>query len=154
MKWWDQMPWSYFFECWVLWKLFPLSSSPSSRGSLDPLHFLPFEWYYCISHVVIMFEVKVKVLVAQSCPILCGPWTVALPAPPSMEFSRQEYWSKWLFHSLGDLLDPGIELWSSALKTNSLASELHGKPINMFRNVKSYHHQAYVVYNIFNVCFK
>ena len=26
MKWWDQMPWSLFFECWVLSPLFPLSS--------------------------------------------------------------------------------------------------------------------------------
>ena len=26
MKWWDQMPWSSFSECWVLSQLFPLSS--------------------------------------------------------------------------------------------------------------------------------
>ena len=31
--------------------------------------------------------------VAQSCPTLCDPWTVAYQAPPSMGFSRQEYWS-------------------------------------------------------------
>ena len=39
--WWDQMPWSSFFECWVLSQLFysPLSLSP--RGSLVPLRFLP-----------------------------------------------------------------------------------------------------------------
>ena len=36
---------------------------------------------------------KVRELVAQSCPILCDPWTVAHQAPLSMEFSRQEYWS-------------------------------------------------------------
>ena len=30
---------------------------------------------------------------AQSCPTLCDPWTVAHQAPPSMGFSRQEYWS-------------------------------------------------------------
>ena len=33
------------------------------------------------------------VLVAQLCPTLCNPWTVAHPAPLSMEFSRQESWS-------------------------------------------------------------
>ena len=36
MKWWDQMPWSLFFECWVLRQLChspPLS--PSSRGSFS-----------------------------------------------------------------------------------------------------------------------
>ena len=26
MKWWDQMLWSYFSECWILSQLFPLSS--------------------------------------------------------------------------------------------------------------------------------
>ena len=29
--------------------------------------------------------------VAQLCPTLCDPWTVAHQAPPSMGFSRQEY---------------------------------------------------------------
>ena len=31
------------------------------------------------------------------------PWTVAHQAPPSMEFSRQEYWSGLSFPSPGDL---------------------------------------------------
>ena len=31
--------------------------------------------------------------VTQSCPTLCDLWTVAHQAPPSMGFSRQEYWS-------------------------------------------------------------
>ena len=37
MKWWNRIPWSLFFECWVLSQLFhsPLSLS---RGSLAPLH--------------------------------------------------------------------------------------------------------------------
>ena len=37
------------------------------------------------------------------------PWTVAHQAPPSMGFSRQEYWSGLPFPSPGDLPDPGIE---------------------------------------------
>ena len=40
MKWWDQMPWSSFFE-WVLSQLFHSPLSISSRGSLVPLSFLP-----------------------------------------------------------------------------------------------------------------
>ena len=36
------------------------------------------------------------------------PWTVAHKAPPSMEFSRQEYWSGLPFPSPGDLPDPRI----------------------------------------------
>ena len=37
------------------------------------------------------------------------PWTVALQAPLSMGFSRQEYWSWLLLPSPGDLPDPGTE---------------------------------------------
>ena len=29
----------------------------------------------------------------------CAPWTVACQAPPSMGFSRQEYWSRLPFPS-------------------------------------------------------
>ena len=32
MKWWDQMPWSLFSECWVISQLFHFPVSPSSRG--------------------------------------------------------------------------------------------------------------------------
>ena len=37
------------------------------------------------------------------------PWTVAHQAPPSMELSRQEYWSGLPFPSPGDLPDPGSQ---------------------------------------------
>ena len=39
-------------------------------------------------------------------------WTVAHQALLSMEFSRQEYWSRLPFTSPGDLPDSGIELMS------------------------------------------
>ena len=54
-------------------------------------------------------------LLAKLCPTLVTPWTVALQAPLSMGFSRQEYWSGWPFPSPGDLPDPGIEPGSPAL---------------------------------------
>ena len=38
-------------------------------------------------------KVKSDSEVAQSCPLLVTPWTAAYQAPPSMGFSRQEYWS-------------------------------------------------------------
>ena len=47
------------------------------------------------------------------------PWTVALQAPLSMRFSRQEYWSGLPFPSLEDLSNPGIEPWSPALQADS-----------------------------------
>ena len=42
------------------------------------------------------------------------PWTVAYHTPPSMGFSRQEYWSGLPFPSPEDLPDPGIESMSPA----------------------------------------
>ena len=38
-------------------------------------------------------KVKSESEVAQSCPSRSDPWTAAHQAPPSMGFSRQEYWS-------------------------------------------------------------
>ena len=66
--------------------------------------------------------------VAQSCPTLCDPWSVAHQAPLSMGFSRQEYWSGLPFPSPGDLLDSGIEPRSPALKADALTSEPPGTP--------------------------
>ena len=51
------------------------------------------------------------------------PWIVAHQAPPSMEFSRQEYWSGLPFPSPGDLPDPGIEPRSRTLRADALPSE-------------------------------
>ena len=53
-----------------------------------------------------------------SCILLfVTPWTVAPKAPPSMGFSRQEYWSGLPFPS------PGIKLGSPTLQAGSLLSE-------------------------------
>ena len=66
--------------------------------------------------------------VAQPCPTLCDPWTVAHHTPPSMGFSRQEYWSGLPFPSPGDLPDPGIEPRSPTLQADALTSAPPGKP--------------------------
>ena len=55
--------------------------------------------------------------------------TVAYQAPPSMGFSRQEYWSGLPFPSPGDLPDPGIEPGFPALETDASTSEPPGKPL-------------------------
>ena len=54
------------------------------------------------------------------------PWSVACQTPPSIGFSRQEYWNGLPFPSPGDLLDPGIELGSPPLQADSLTSEPPG----------------------------
>ena len=42
-------------------------------------------------------------------------WTVALQAPLSMGLPMQEYWSGLPLPSLGDLPDPGKEIWTSRI---------------------------------------
>ena len=55
-------------------------------------------------------KVKSESEVAQSCPTLRDPWSAAYQAPPSMGFSRQEYWS-------------GVPLPSPFLYTNNEKTE-------------------------------
>ena len=75
--------------------------------------------YYCLSEI----PQHSIVLVAQSCPTLCNPGTVALQSFLPMEFSRQESWSGLPFPSPGDLPDSGIKPESPALQADSLLSE-------------------------------
>ena len=69
-------------------------------------------------------------LVAQLCPTLCDPWTVAHQAPLSMGFPRQEYWSGLPFPPLGDIPNLGIKPVSPvspALQGDSSPAEPSGK---------------------------
>ena len=59
--------------------------------------------------------------------LFATPWTVAHQAPPSMGFSRQEYWSGLPFLSPGDLPNPGIEPRSPTLQVDALTSEPPGR---------------------------
>ena len=56
---------------------------------------------------------KVKLL--SRVRLSATPWAIAYQAPPSMGFSRQEYWSGLPFPSPGDLPDPETEPGSPAL---------------------------------------
>ena len=55
---------------------------------------------------------------------------VAFQATLSIEFSRQECWSRLPFPSPGDFPDPGIECRSPALQANPLLSE---PPVKMLK---------------------
>ena len=59
-------------------------------------------------------------------------WTVAYQAPPSVGFSRQDYWSGLSFPSPGELPDPGIESESPALQTDALPSEPPNETIKKY----------------------
>ena len=67
-----------------------------------------------------------------SCVRLCAVlWTLACWAPPSMGFSRQEYWNGLPCPPPGDLSDPGIEPAFPALASGLFSIEPPGKPIDV-----------------------
>ena len=61
---------------------------------------------------VVNTHVHTRAKSLPSCPALTDPWPVAHRAPLSMEFSRQEHWSRSPCPTPGDLPDPGIKLAS------------------------------------------
>ena len=82
-------------------------------------------------------------LFAASCTVAC--W-----APLSMEFSRQEYWSKFPFPTPEDLPDPGIELM--ALMSPTLAgrvffttTHLGSSQYKSYQNLLQIHSQLILV---------
>ena len=69
----------------------PIDGSPPGSPVPGILQARTLEW---VSHFLLQcMKVKSEREVAQSCPTLATPWTAAHQAPPSMGFSRQEYWS-------------------------------------------------------------
>ena len=74
-----------------------------------------------------MFKFKVKSL--SRVRLFATPCTIAHQAPPSMDFSRQDYWSGLPFFSPGDLPNPVTEPWSPAFQADALPSEPPGNPI-------------------------
>ena len=80
---------------------------------------------------------KLKVKLLSCVRLFATPWTVAHQAPPSMGFSRQEYWSGLPFPSPGALPHPGIEPRSPALQADALISEPPGKPADCNESLRS-----------------
>ena len=69
----------------------PIDGSPPGPTVPGILQARTLEWVAISSSNAWKWKVKVKSL---SCVrLLATPWTAAYQAPPSMEFSRQEYWS-------------------------------------------------------------
>ena len=66
------------------------------------------------TNVLLRFLIS-KVKSLSSVQFFVTPWPVAYLAPPSMGFSRQEYWSRVPLPSPGVLPDPGIEPRSPTL---------------------------------------
>ena len=95
------------------------------------------------SYVATAFRFKPSIFYCDSlCVCVCSVswlcltlWTIASQAPLSMEFSRQEYWSRLPFPTPGDLPDQGMEptsLVPPALAGGFFTTESPGKPICTF----------------------
>ena len=69
----------------------PIGSSPPGSAILGILQARTLEWVAISLSSVWKWKVKVKSL--SRVWLLATPWTAAYQAPPSMGFSRQEYWS-------------------------------------------------------------
>ena len=90
------------------------------------------EYVACLCYHIL----KVKGKSLSCVQLFVTPWTVAHQAPPSMGFSRQEYWSGLPFPSPGDLPDPRMEPKSSALQTDALQTDaLPSEPPGKFYHI-------------------
>ena len=69
----------------------------------------------CVSGTDIENKKSLGVKSLSCVQLFATPWTVAYQVPPSMGFSRQEYWSGLPFPAPGVLPDPRIEPGSPAL---------------------------------------
>ena len=90
-------------------------------GKVMSLHF------NMLSRSVITFLPRSKVKSLNRVQLFATPWTIAYQAPPSMGFSRQEYWSGLPFLSPRDLPDPGIKPRSPVFQADALTTEPPGK---------------------------
>ena len=99
-----QSPALFMWQNWnsvLLKQQFPnlLSRAPGNcQSSFCPYRFDYSEYLMCV-----------RARLLQSVQLFATPWTIAHLSPLSMEFSRQEYWSGFLFPSSEDLPDPGIK---------------------------------------------
>ena len=66
--------------------------------------------------------INIEVKLLSHVRLFATPWTVAYQAPPSVGFSRQEYWSGLPFPSPGDLSNPGIKPGSPEFQADALTS--------------------------------
>ena len=82
---------------------------------------------------------KVKVKLLSCVQLFAIPWAVAHQAPPSMGFSRQEYWSGLSFPPPEDLPDPGIEPGSFTLQADTSLPEPPGKGVHVQHNKYNEH---------------
>ena len=76
-------------SCLIMWD--PKDSSPPGSAIPGILQAKTLEWVFISFSIAWKWKVKVKSL--SRVQLVASPWTAAYQAPPSMGFSRQEYWN-------------------------------------------------------------
>ena len=88
----------------------------------------------------ISITLKSYLLLLLNCEVVSDsfvtPWTVAHEAPLSMEFPRQEYWSRLPFSSPRDLPVPGIKHASPALVGGFLTTCTTRKALGFYSTIR------------------
>ena len=88
---------------------------------------------------IMQLSVKVKVRLLSHVQLFATLWTAAHQAPPSMGFSRQEYWSGVPLPSPGDLPYPGIEPGLPHCRQTLYPLSLQGSPHAAFCTMSLFH---------------
>ena len=91
----------------------PIDGSPPGSAVPGILQARTLDWVAISFSNAWKWKVKVKSLCCA--PLLATPWTAAYQAPPSMGFSRQEYWSgeslPSQFYFLSNTITKPTRLW-------------------------------------------
>ena len=96
----------------------PIDGSPPGSALPGILQARTLEWVAISFFSAWKWKVKVKSL--SHVWLFATPWTAAYQAPPSMGFSRQEYWSGVPLPSPGLIISQIISLFSDQIVTNDL----------------------------------
>ena len=112
----------------------PIDSSPPGSPVPRILQARILEWVAIFFPIEWKWKMKVKLL--SSVRLLATPWTAAYQAPPSMGFSRQEYWS-------------GVPLPSPQVFVTWLQNKCH---LHNFINFSGSHFLVVYGFTIFQAC--
>ena len=137
---------SYIFHtvhwCIHSWRIYLLLAPYQIQSNINTVITLtsqgekhPWKVWKCglgvLSHTAYASEKTWKVVVTQRCPTLANPCDpIALQAPLSTGFPRQEYWRGLPFPPPGDLLHPEIKSESLAQADRFFTTEPPGNAVS------------------------
>ena len=101
MKWWDQIPWSLFSECWALSQLFPLSSFTFTKRLFS---------YSLLSAINMVLSAYLRLLIFLP--------TILIPVCASSSPAFLVMFSAYQIHKQGDNIQPwciAFPIWNQSV---------------------------------------